>query len=319
VGGVVGYNSHDRSLVEYCYSASNVTATDNDKSIVGGVVGENYRGFIEHCYATGNVEGLCYTGGIIGYNEAGWIANCYAAGKINGRYNLGGIAGMTMGGSISRCVALNTSITASGATPATSAYGRIIGYQYGGPSINYNYARSDMVMAVTASYVPDKTKDGNDGEDITPTNYGDIAWWRDANVFPPILYRNEYEDAWWDDKLPPTLPLPVRLFTQLAPTVTVTVEATEGGATSHDGENSDTFMSGDTVTVTALPDEGYVFVEWRMDKGEGFVFASDEAEYAFAVTGDVALLAVFEPETAVDGVEGGENPPVPGPEDEIDE
>jgi len=28
---------------------------------------------------------------------------------------------------------------------------------------------------------------------------------------------------------------------------------------------------------------------------------------------------VFEPETAVDGVEGGENPPVPGPEDEIDE
>ena len=58
-----------------------------------------------------------------------------------------------------------------------------------------------------------------------------------------------------------------------------------GGTTSGDG----TYLSGDVVTVTALPDSAYRFVNWT----EGDVIVSALAEYQFAIAGHRTLVANF--------------------------
>ena len=76
----------------------------------------------------------------------------------------------------------------------------------------------------------------------------------------------------------------------LPQTATLTLGTSGNGAASHDGEYGDTLLIGTEVTITATPDAGYVFVEWRDETGEA---VSTDAEYSFEFTGDVTLTAVF--------------------------
>ena len=77
----------------------------------------------------------------------------------------------------------------------------------------------------------------------------------------------------------------------------VTVSTTTGGAVSGGGA----FEEGSTVTVTAAPNDGYRFVCWQ-ENGET---VSTEAAYAFELTGDRSLTAVFERTPSGDGGDGG--------------
>ena len=73
----------------------------------------------------------------------------------------------------------------------------------------------------------------------------------------------------------------------VAATVTLNCDATMGTV-----EGAGDYAVGGNATVKAIPALGYSFVAWK--NGEETV--STEAEYTFAVTGDVALTAVFQAE-----------------------
>ena len=70
------------------------------------------------------------------------------------------------------------------------------------------------------------------------------------------------------------------------PTYTVQVSFTQGGV----AEGSGSYKEGETVTVNAVPDNGYRFRRWE----ENSVQVSTEARYSFAAETDRMLVAVFE-------------------------
>ena len=70
-------------------------------------------------------------------------------------------------------------------------------------------------------------------------------------------------------------------------TYTVYVSAEKGGKVSGGKDVS----AGQSVTVTATPDKGYVFEGWYRPNGEK---VSEKAEYTFKVNGNTALMAKFE-------------------------
>ena len=70
------------------------------------------------------------------------------------------------------------------------------------------------------------------------------------------------------------------------PTYTVQVSSTQGVV----AEGSGSYKEGETVTVNAVPDNGYRFRRWE----ENSVQVSTEARYSFAAETDRMLVAVFE-------------------------
>ena len=70
------------------------------------------------------------------------------------------------------------------------------------------------------------------------------------------------------------------------PTYTVHVSSAQGGTV----EGSGSYKEGETVTVNAVPDNGYRFRRWE----ENSVQVSTEARYSFAAETDRTLVAVFE-------------------------
>lgn len=70
-------------------------------------------------------------------------------------------------------------------------------------------------------------------------------------------------------------------------TITTTSSPVAGGTTSGGG----VFADGTSITVTAVPNAGYIFKRWRV----GGTNVSSSASYTFTVTADRALSATFAP------------------------
>ena len=108
-GGLVGWNVD--ATISRCYSSSTVWADYQ----VGGLIGSNNSddrvARISDCYALTSVSGETSTyaiGGLVGYNWDGVLENCYAAGSVSTEPNAGGLVGEDNGGSYSACFWNNT-------------------------------------------------------------------------------------------------------------------------------------------------------------------------------------------------------------------
>ena len=75
-------------------------------------------------------------------------------------------------------------------------------------------------------------------------------------------------------------------------TYTISVTAGDGGTASIDGKSSTTVAAGSSVTLTATPNDGYIFDAWY----SGGRFVSLEAEYTFTPTASGTYNALFEKE-----------------------
>ena len=121
VGGLVGSNSGNGSLITYCCSTCSVSGTGWS---IGGFVGFNDSG-ITASYSTGSVNGERSVGGLVGSNSNdGSITDCYSAGAVSGTgWALGGLIGSNSGISASSFWDIVTSgqITSAGGTGKTTA------------------------------------------------------------------------------------------------------------------------------------------------------------------------------------------------------
>ena len=101
-----------------------VNITGENIIVGGGLVGANYKGSINTCYATGKVNGYGSIGGLVGGNSGGTITNCYAAGVVSGLASVGGLVGRNVDwGDISACYA-------TGTVTGSSSVGGLVGYSY---------------------------------------------------------------------------------------------------------------------------------------------------------------------------------------------
>ncbi len=120
VGGIAGCN--ESSAIEKCFGGSDVNMTGNYYSC-GGVVGWNYTGTVNDCYATGIVTGVNGTGGLVGNNDNGaQINRSFSSGVVSGTGSyIGGLTGLQFTGST------NTSFwdkETSGQTSSASGTGK---------------------------------------------------------------------------------------------------------------------------------------------------------------------------------------------------
>ena len=96
-GGIVGYNdggNENQALIYNCSYSGNINSgkvsghTAHGSSLVGGIVGYNYRGTIEECTNYGTIKtfaGGSQFGGITGLNSGGEVKKCINMGSMEGK------------------------------------------------------------------------------------------------------------------------------------------------------------------------------------------------------------------------------------------
>ncbi|MHC4476376.1 MAG: GLUG motif-containing protein [Planctomycetota bacterium] len=89
VGGLVGANSGDNSMITGCSSGAVVSGTGR---YVGGLAGANW-GTVSGCYSTGNVSGDSKVGGLVGRNYEATVSESYSTGHVSGASRIGGLVG----------------------------------------------------------------------------------------------------------------------------------------------------------------------------------------------------------------------------------
>ncbi len=139
VGGLVGNNagfSGVASTISYSWASGKVTSAGNN---LGGLVGQNVDGRIDHSYATGIVTsttlGANNIGGLVGLNSffsaalGGKITNSYATGDVfaPNSDNVGGIVGKNDG-------SIKDSQYIGGTVTGREAVGGVAGYNTGSPA-----------------------------------------------------------------------------------------------------------------------------------------------------------------------------------------
>lgn len=133
------------------------------------------------------------------------------------------------------------------------------------------------------------------GEEVATDIYGVLHTWSFDTAITAVPQREGYvfkgwkadvETAYVDGKISADVHREVVLTAQWSrDCYTVTTVTTTGGNTTGDG----TYDNGETATVTATPNEGYIFKGWY-ENGE---LVSADASYSFTVTSDRTLTAKF--------------------------
>lgn len=143
-GGLIG--SVSRTTVTDCYATGDVTNTDQDRGVAGGLVGVTlWSATIENCYAAGNVTATLNGGGILGASAFYVRSDCM----------------------VRNCIAWNDMVASFG-PDINSA--RVAGYYWitDGAALINNYAKSTMVVDIAseAEYADSREDTSNNQDDM---------------------------------------------------------------------------------------------------------------------------------------------------------
>ncbi|MCL2012904.1 MAG: InlB B-repeat-containing protein [Cystobacterineae bacterium] len=114
-----------------------IDASVNGRNYIGSLVGQNYQGTVQNCYATGSVTASEYNiGGLVGSN-AGTMQNSYATGSVSSSgNNVGGLLGSNPGGTVQNCYATGN------VTSSAHNVGGLVGWSNG--LIENSYATGNV-------------------------------------------------------------------------------------------------------------------------------------------------------------------------------
>ena len=140
IGGLIG-NQDVIGLVFNSHADIDVISEESgilSGSHIGGLIGDA-NGFIQNCYAVGNVKGYNYCGGLLGeFNTMTRVINCYAKGDVIGSGdNIGGLVGYCMDGFILYSYS-------TGNVKGNNYIGGLVGLQGGKSSIRSCYSLSKV-------------------------------------------------------------------------------------------------------------------------------------------------------------------------------
>lgn len=184
VGGLVGQNSGGN--IDHSYATGNVTSTYNGTAYVGGLVGgtspySGLGGQVSDSHATGNVTApnASFVGGLAGNNGGTITGSYYSSGQVQGGSNVGGLVGN------------NAGIIESSYSTADIAGGNIVGGLVGSNqnTISNSHSTSNVngvtVVGGVAGYngtgaiIRNSSASGNVNG---TTNVGGITGWNEKNT-----------------------------------------------------------------------------------------------------------------------------------------
>jgi len=127
VGGLVGTNSF-RGIVESCFATTDV----NGDMRIGGLVGQNYHEILD-CYTRGQIEGNAYVGGLVGSNSAR-ISNCQSDCYVKcAQHYGGGLVGENYNGTVENSAA-------TGLIVGDFSIGGLVGFSFSESMVRGSYA-----------------------------------------------------------------------------------------------------------------------------------------------------------------------------------
>lgn len=260
VGGFVG-NMGEDSTIEQSFASGNVTGSG---ALVGGFAG-SLVGLVERCYATGNVSGPTSfgVGGFAGQiNTDGDVFDSFSRGEVSGQNAVGGFIGLQRSGTIaSRCY--STGLTTASGSPV----GGFLGQQLGGTTAASYWDTESSTRETSAG---GGGAIGLTDEDMTtPFAGGAYMDWNFVDVW---LEEDGVNDGY-----------PIHRWQ----TTRHTLNYSAGPNGSLEGDLQQVRIPGlSGSTVTALPDEGFSFLNWS----DG---STENPRTDLNVTSDVDVTAIF--------------------------
>ena len=301
VGGVVGYAGF--STVSGCYNMGMVTG---EGSFVGGVAGFAISSIVSGCYNMGMVTGErnC-VGGVVGFADSS-VSGCYNTGTVSGESNY-------VGGVVGNASSSSTSSTVSGCYNT----GKVSGIINVGCVIGSNYSMSILNSDFLAGVNGDMEGIGYNNGSGTSSPLSASALVEAMNTH---LFNDDASGDLWKgeasyDATSRTISLPTfgtaisislkDLLTFYK--VTLSTDLTGGSISA----NMEEAAEGETVTLTAIPDEGYKFEKWCVtyQNGEETVEVTVTEDTFTMPAADVTVTATFKLSTytitVTEQIEGG--------------
>jgi hypothetical protein len=119
VGGLIGSNYY--GTVNNCYATGSVAGD----VAVGGLVGDNYDATVKNSYSAGSVAGTSFVGGLVGDNDEGTVSDSYSISSVSGNSSVGGLVGGHYDATVKKCYS-------AGSVAGTSSVGGLVGYNLEG-------------------------------------------------------------------------------------------------------------------------------------------------------------------------------------------
>jgi len=270
VGGLIGLNS---GTISKSYATIYSTLGEN---LVGGLVGYNVRR-VRDSYAQGDVSGVTRVGGLIGEN-VGSVLNSYARGDVSGDNNVGGLVGYN-DGTVSKSYA-------TGRVSGDDAVGGLIGDD------------DKIVMNSFWNVESTEQEESDGGTGKTTDEMKHVGTYTDTAIegldepwdFLGDPYDDQSDEDIWDidedEEINDGYPFFVWDHYH---SLDVTIE---GEGTVEIDPDEDEYKTGSEIDLTAIPDDGWEFVEWTRDVPEG----EEGEEITITMDEDREITAVFEEE-----------------------
>ncbi|OUO53720.1 hypothetical protein B5F77_05175 [Parabacteroides sp. An277] len=288
VGGVVGCAGC--STVSGCYNMGMVTG-ERDSNNVGGVAGFAISSIVSGCYNMGTVSGDDSVGGVVGYADSSSVSGCYNTGTVTGeRDYVGGVVGYALSSSTSSTVSgcYNT-----GNVSGIINVGCVIGLNY-----RMSISNSDFLAGVNGDMEGIGYNNGSGTS--SPLSASALVDAMNTHLFSDDASGDLWKGEASYDATSRTITLPTfgtAISISLKDLLTfykVTLSTDlAGGSISANMEEA---AEGETVTLTATPDEGYELDEWNVTykNGEETVVVTVTEDNTFEMpAADVAVTATF--------------------------
>ncbi|MDD3045525.1 MAG: GLUG motif-containing protein [Candidatus Delongbacteria bacterium] len=302
-GGLIGYI--EESVIKKCYATGNIqsysSSISNDSfgGFTGYIMGLNGMALIEDSYATGNVSCTIsgdYTysymmGGFVGYNYRSPLINCYSTGSAIGNDNVGGFSGKVITGGTyasTNCFwdtqksGLSTSADGIGKTTAQmKTQSTFTGWDFSTPV--WEIVSGAAYPFLSWQYSVSLAINSNPSQGGTVTGAGEFP--PSTPVTITATPNSGFTFINWTNSGSGTIVNPNSASTTFIMTTeaaaitanfqaqlyTLTMSSSNilyGTATDNTGTGP--YSAGTIVSITAVPESGYVFTGWESSGGGSF-------------------------------------------------
>ncbi len=309
LGGLIGHSNYSQ-IMNNTVSATLTASTSGSNGRVGGLIGSSNESTLRYNSTTGSVTGRYYVGGITGRAYESTIEMNYSLSIVSGVRYTGGLIGSSTG------TVIQNNFSTGAVTTTDTNIGGLLGYCTNS-TINKNYAVGEVTHigsnyggflgnnASSSSEISENYYDYELANTTVGVGYDSTVGMVFGKTTLEFAVQNTFVDwdfgSVWELGVNPAIDGNTRPYLQAhknAYFVSVYAMSSLGGTIQGAGS----YNNGEMVTLSAVPDYGYRFVEW---KKSGVVVSTDSSfTFEFTDTHDISVKGLFIEDPQFDGGNG---------------